>query len=383
MVQRFKQRLPQVPIWLGILACLVGVTASRGAAAPPPQFRTVRISNVVPRRDIKGEIVDAHDGCLLFVNGRYYLYGTAYGKSAGYGINNRFRVYSSPDLERWWFEGELLKSPPDGVHYDPSVAYNPRTRKYVLWYNWYPQLWDGQIGVAVSNTPVGPFTIVNSRVELTQAAERPGAGTLFVDEDGTGYYIYTAIAQDHAVRVERLTPDFLGSSGQVSAVLARGCEATSLFKHGGRYYALFDTTCCFCPAGSGARVYVAAAPLGPYTERPNINRLPGHSPIVAGQQASVASIPTPGGPALIWVADRWGSRPDGVKGHDFQFWSAPLRFDSAGNIATIENVPEWTLAVRVGTERVPHNQPYIWPKKKDPHPLKLDPCTDAPLLPED
>jgi beta-xylosidase len=370
--------------WLCALVFLIGTPAERSAAERKPEFRTVAISNIEPRRDTTGAIIDAHDGCILFANGRYYLYGTAYGKSAGYSINNRFRVYSSPDLERWTFEGELLKSPPDGVHYDPSVVYNRATRKYVLWYNWYPKLWDGLVGVAVSDTPVGPFTIVNTHVQVTQAGERPGAGTLFVDDDGTAYYIYTAIAQDHAVRVERLTADYLGSSGQASDVLASGCEATSMFKQDGRYYALFDRTCCFCRKGSGARVYVASSPLGPYAERANINRLADQTPIVAGQQASIARIPTAEGTALIWIADRWGSRPDGVKGHDFQFWSAPLRFDHEGNILPIEDVPNWSLSVRVYTGHSSHSKtPYMWPKKTDPHPLTIDPCTRGPLAPEE
>ena len=78
---------------------------------------------------IQAPLSDAHDGNLLFAEGRYYLYGTAYGTRAGFDINNRFRVYSSPDLQDWTFEGELLKSPPDGVHYNPSVVYaGPRLR---------------------------------------------------------------------------------------------------------------------------------------------------------------------------------------------------------------------------------------------------------------
>ncbi len=97
----------------------------------------------------------------------------------------------------------------------------------------------------------------------------------------------------------------------------------------------------------------------------------------------MASIPTSDGSALIWIADRWGSRPDGVKGHDFQFWSAPLRFDAEGNIAPIENVPEWQLPVRTGVESPAGKKPYVWPQKQDPHPLKIDPCTNAPLAPED
>ena len=326
--------------WLRFVAlcCVMCGTFVSCAAAKQPEYRNVTISNVEPRRDVTGAIVDAHDGNLLFAKNRYYLYGTAYDNTAGYSINNRFRVYSSPDLEHWTFEGELLKAPPDGVYYNPSVVYNARTRKYVLWYNWYPKLWAGQVGVAESDTPIGPFTIVNERAQLTEADARPGAGTVFVDDDGTGYYIYNAIAEHHAVRVEQLTPDFFGSTGVTSEVLATECEATSIVKHDGVYYAVFDRACCFCTDGSGARVYEAASPLGPYKEMENINRDAQQKPIVAAQQASVAHIPTPDGEDLIWIGDRWGTRPDGVKGHDFQFWSAPLQFDAQGKIAPIANL---------------------------------------------
>lgn len=90
-------------------------------------FLRITVDTTKPRLDDRGEVIDAHDGCLHFFNGRYYLYGTAYGKSAGSGFNNRFRVYSSADLENWTFEGELLNPPPDGVYYRPYVAYNPNT----------------------------------------------------------------------------------------------------------------------------------------------------------------------------------------------------------------------------------------------------------------
>ena len=67
-----------------------------GAASvlrPEPPLRTsiVTIDNSMPRRDVDGKIIDAHGGCLHFYDGRYYLYGEAYGKTAGYTINNRFR----------------------------------------------------------------------------------------------------------------------------------------------------------------------------------------------------------------------------------------------------------------------------------------------------
>lgn len=373
------------------LICFIVVLASSSAMTDPSQssgqnsktFRSVTINNVEPRRDVAGEIVDAHDGCLQFFAGRYYLYGTAYGKTAGFSINNRFRVYSSPDLKQWTFKGELLREPPDGVYYRPYVVFNPRTRKYVLWYNWYRSLWAGQNGVATSDTPVGPFRIANDNVQLSQSSAHPGDGSLFVDDDGTGYFIYTAIGQDHTIRVEKLTPDYLGSTGKTSAPLGSRSEAPVLFRRNHVYYALFDLCCCFGPQGSGARVFTAASPLGPFTERGNINRVSGDGdPIVAAQQTWVARIPTAEGLIFVWMGDRWGSRPDGIKGHDFQFWCAPLKFGPDDSIMPIENVATWRANVQARSNQPPHSEPYLWPKKKDPHPVTIDPCSGQPIPPD-
>jgi hypothetical protein len=362
---------------------LPGTGCSSLDRAQTPRFRQVTVQNTEPRRDVNGEMIDAHDGCLQFFDGRYYLYGTAYGRSAGFGINNRFRVYSSADLERWQFEGELIEEPPRGVLYRPYVVFNPKTRKYVLWFNWYPELWDGCMGVAVSDTPVGPFKIANLNVQLSQTADHPGDGSLFVDNDGTGYFIYTVIGQGHAIRIERLTPDFLGSTGAASEVLGTHCEAPAMFRRGDLYYALFDSNCCFCTGGSGARVFVASSPLGPYAQRSNINRNAAGKPIIAAQQTFVARIPMRDGFAYFWMGDRWGSRPDGIKGHDIQYWSAPMQFAADGSILPLENLPTWQATMQIGEERAPAKSPYRWPKQKDPNPLKVDPCSQQPIPQEE
>ncbi len=361
------------------LLFLVLYVPSGTSSAQSPRFRSVTIQNTAPRLDVDGNVIDAHDGCLHFYAGRYYLYGTAYGKTAGYTINNRFRVYSSADLEHWTFEGELLKAPPDGVYYRPYVAYNPRTHKYVLWYNWYPKLWAGEVGVATSDTPVGPFTIVNTHVELSQAKDHPGDGSLFVNDDNTAYFIYTAIDQHHSIRVERLAPDFLSSTGQVSGVLGVGCEAPSIFRRGASYYALFDTTCCFCTEGSGARVLVATNPMGPYRELANINRDAAGKPTIPAQQTFVAAIDTADGPAYLWMGDEWNSRPDGTKGHDLQYWGPPLRFAADGSILPLEKTPSWTIKAALGQPRTGGSARYVWPQKVDPNPIRTDACLGTPL----
>jgi Glycosyl hydrolases family 43 len=312
----------------------------------------VVINDVDPRCDIKGQIIDAHDGCLQFFNGRFYLYGTASGETDGF-TNNSFHVYSSPDLQNWTLEGELLKDRPNAIYYRPYVVFNPNTHKYVLWYNWYPDRynWIGHEGVAIGDTPVGPFTTVNSDVRL--AHPNNGDGSLFVDDDGTGYFIYTSIADNYTVHVEKLTKDFLYATGQTSQPLTDGVEAPVLFRRGDLYYGLCGPRCAFCPEGSEVQVFTATSPLGPYTTDPqaNINCrnqntaqstngrivLAGNYPIVSAQQTWVAKIPTAKGTLYLWMGDRWQSCLDGFKGHDFQYW-APLKFSSDGRILPLEGL---------------------------------------------
>jgi hypothetical protein len=366
-----------------VLLAILPIGCNHTTTTPPG---VVSISNVEPRRDVRGGIVDAHDGCLQFFNGRYYLYGTAYGNSAEYdSTSNRYRVYSSPDLARWTYEGELFKAPPEGVYYRPYVIYNAATHKYVLWYNWYAKLWNGQTGVAISDTPVGPFTIVNPKVRLHSSS--PGDGSLFEDDDGAAYFIYTALEEAKTIRIERLTPDYLAATGDASGILAVGVESPVLFRRHNRYYALCGPACYAWHEGSEVQVMIASAPLGPYRAKSegDINRQPRdqplhnvdretwaisvcssnvadtasqpngdkrgvpmiihdiNAPLIPAQETWVAKIPTDGEPLFVWMADRWDSTPDGIKGHNFQYWSPPLEFSTDGDILPLEFAAKWQL----------------------------------------
>ncbi|MGO9587395.1 MAG: family 43 glycosylhydrolase [Limisphaerales bacterium] len=360
---------------------LAGFTISCGDGNPsqnvesrPRRSHTVTINNIEPRRDVAGEIIDAHGGCLQFFSGRFYLYGTAFGTNeSSLALNCPFRVYSSPDLAQWTFEGELLKERPDGFYFRPYVVFNPNTRKYVLWYSWFPnpKEWSGRAGAAISDTPVGPFAIVNSNVQL--ACSNPGDGSLFVDDDGTGYYIYTAMDMGYTVRVERLMPDYLSSSGEISDVVAMGVEAPLLFRRNNLYYTLVGELCADCPAGAEAHVGISTSPLGPFSLTSNINRRPesgpdmftqattnkfsrqAKAPVIPAQETWVAKIPTPGGPAFIWMADLWGSARDGCIGHDLQYWSPPLKFDPDNNgILPVDNVLRWDITWSASPTRSGH-----------------------------
>jgi hypothetical protein len=99
-----------------------------------------------------------------------------------------------------------------------------------------------------------------------------------------------------------------------------------------------------CPGGSPVQVSSATSPLGPFLILPDINGSPEKGvPNIPAQETWVARIPTPGGPLFVWMADRWGSSPDGMNGHDFQFW-APLKFGPEGEILPIKVVKQWHIS---------------------------------------
>ncbi|MEM7573977.1 MAG: family 43 glycosylhydrolase [Bacteroidota bacterium] len=255
-------------LYLFLLLMFYACTAEERAVA------MVTISNTQARTTIEGEIVDAHDGRIIQFEDVFYWYGTQYGNTNGFTSANAYHIYRSTDLVKWEHLGPALVDPPAGVYYRPHVIYHEASGQYVLWYNWYPELWEGYFGVAVSDRPEGPFSIVNTKVEVANSALGVGDFGLFVDEDQTAYISYNTI-NGHRVSVEKLTVDYLGSTLENGGYIAQYCEAGSMFKRRGIYYLLTDYTCCFCNQGAGARVYLSDHPLGEWTLTNNINRLPG------------------------------------------------------------------------------------------------------------
>ena len=480
--------IPQDPITLAPLLLVLALCF----CLPLGAQQTLEVSNVAPRLTVAGDTVDAHDGRIIRFGDRFYWYGTSYGTTNGFTTANHYVVYSSPDLKDWTYENRLLPNQPEGVYYRPHVIYNEENGEYVLWYNWYPKLWEGQFGVAVSDTPTGPFRIVNDDVKMARSAEGLGDFGLFVDDDGTGYISYNTI-NEHQVSIEKLSPDYRSSTRENGGVIAKHMEAGSQFKRDGKYYLMTDWTCCFCNYGSGARVYVSDDPLTGYVLTSNVNRRPGQklrtlndgtlrgadyatfsrrekgwehlvldfdepkmqrflavhlftgnrpencgqvdnprvhpeivipnlrvealvdgnwrpvsglrqkhrgtatatslnltfdpqvtrmlrlrfdadtslrqvyvnevsagypyeafrtgpgirqTPIIPAQQTYVMRLETTSGPEFIWMGDMWGSATDNVKGHDYQYWGAPLRFNRDGSVRRLRWTDEWSVELR-------------------------------------
>eukprot|EP00927_Polykrikos_kofoidii_P051741 TRINITY_DN45532_c0_g1_i1.p2 TRINITY_DN45532_c0_g1~~TRINITY_DN45532_c0_g1_i1.p2 ORF type:complete len:395 (+),score=73.52 TRINITY_DN45532_c0_g1_i1:71-1255(+) len=356
--------------------CLLALHGAPSAA--------VLIDNTVAKRNITGEIMDAHDGTInqWEEGGSWYFYAMGYGlvkqggalckAGIGYGYS-WIGVWKSADLsDGSW---ELVREARDdswpkwsgegsdsGVYFRVHVVKNPKTGLYVLWVNadGAPQCPKGNVRscwlVGTSATPEGPFTYVGA-----SGSRFPDGGDfdILVDDDGAGYIMYTATTQGHRMSAERLSDDFLTSLGALDVTGGDGptnvstgyfgnefVEAPAFFKRDGTYYALFGKCCCFCSFGSGIGVYTAPAPLGPWTyhynigcggEEPrpgcgcgmqdqNVKDCPNLQGVATtkAQQNFVFPVKTADGTMqYIWTGDRWESSSDGYKGHDLQYW-APL-----------------------------------------------------------
>ena len=234
------------------------------------------VSNIVPRRATTGAIIDAHDGNVLedpSTPGLFYYYAAGYGNcteprglngcaswcdncGCGFFYNHSVNVFSTTDFNTWEDHGNVLPlgAPrPNSVLFSPKVLYNDRNREYVLWYNLMPPY---NYAVATSKSPFGPFfTIANDTALSTQFGKKYnnsncGDFSLFKDDDGTAYILYSSNA--HA-QIERLTPDFYASTwattNDTSGVFPHGNEAPAMFKRNGLYYALVSDSCCYCGQG--------------------------------------------------------------------------------------------------------------------------------------
>eukprot|EP00039_Didymoeca_costata_P029595 m.25384 g.25384 ORF g.25384 m.25384 type:complete len:365 (-) comp7701_c0_seq2:32-1126(-) len=342
-------------------------------------------SNVLPRRDTDGNIVNAHDGQIVSENGTYYWFAAGYlnctewpgmngcqgcsihhtsigpGCGCGFEAATAVNLYTSSDLASWTFHGNVLplnQRPANTSLFSPRAIYNDHTKNWVLWYNYVPNY---SYAVATSLSPFGPFVTKNASAGASFRYGNPpgyppnsriGDFSLFKDDDGTGYMLYShdpspdGHGNNYKLSVARLSIDFLASSWnpktqQGESLSVSGFEAPAMFKRNGIYYTLTSSGCCYCGEGGVVYVHTAQHPLGPYVAQ--------NAPIsfnnastglqTQGQQTTVTK--TLSG-SYIWQGDRWQSAPDHIKAHDFQFWY-PLQFESDGSIAAMSWLDNFTL----------------------------------------
>ena len=205
------------------------------------------MKNGVIWKDIDGNDIQAHGGCIIEHEGMFYWYGENKGQDNCPG-RNRVDVigvscYSSADLVNWKYEGLVLESDKENVESPlhtskvlerPKVLYNEKTNKFVMWFHAdSPDYVYAGTGIAVSDSPTGPFDF---RCVMQPNRQDSRDMTLFKDVDGTAYLIHSK-DWNKTLNIARLTDDYTNVDGlYVSVMVDQEREAPAVCYRNGMYF---------------------------------------------------------------------------------------------------------------------------------------------------
>ena len=238
---------------------------------------------------------------VLYSNqtGKYYIYSTTDGYRGWGGW--KFNVFSSDDLVNWKDEGTMLDVRSDQVSWASGNAWAPAaievkqkdgSYKYYFYFSAHnPKTNRKEIGVAVSNSPTGPF--VDSGKAIVTDDDRPAAARggqaidvdVFYDAKSKKHYLYwgngfMAGAELNAdmLSIKKETTTLLTPQGGTLQTWAYR-EAPYVFFRKGTYYFLWSVD------DTGSPNYhvcygTAKSPLGP------IKQVNGEYPTILQQDPS-------------------------------------------------------------------------------------------------
>lgn len=175
------------------------------------------------------------DPAIRAFGDRYYIYPTS---DRPYWNTTEFAVWSSPDLIAWKKETVFLDLARGDVAWGKNKAWAPdcieRDGKYYFYF-----CAEHNIGVAVGDSPIGPFRDALGRPLVEDAKIKtfsidPHA---FIDDDGQAYLYFG----NGTPTVWRLNRDMISFSGEpVEFKLREFREGIVTFKRGGKYYYMWS-----------------------------------------------------------------------------------------------------------------------------------------------
>ena len=295
--------------------------------------------------DSDGVPIQAHGGGMLYQDGVYYWYGEdkntkTYVKNGITRVNViGVSVYASTDLYNWTDEGLALTATskgdlsPANVLERPKVLYNASTGQYVMWMHVdNADYTKASIGVAVSDSPIGPFAYQGSFQPLGMDGRDM---TVFQDDDGTAYAIF-ATDQNQKIRIAKMTPDYLGLTGESVQPFSTPDqrEAPQMFKDQGKYFLVTSGATWFDP--NAAQYAVSDSPMGHYTIMGNPMTGPKASTTDDSQGAFI--FPIAGTDHFIFMADRWNQKHLGSSTY---VW---LPMQISGTKLSISPLATWDLS---------------------------------------
>jgi arabinoxylan arabinofuranohydrolase len=215
------------------------------------------------------------DPAPLVYNGRVYLYTGHDEDNSTYFTMKEWRVWSSADMVNWTDHGSPLNLA--SFSWASANAWAGQTVYRNGKFYWYVPMTvraTGQmgIGVAVSNSPTGPFTDAIGHPLVSNGQIDP---TVFIDDDGQAY-LYWGNPDLWYVRLNADMTSYSGSPTKIALTTAGFGTRTGdanrptlfeegpwVYKRNGLYYIVFAAKCCSEFIGYST----ATGPTGPWTYR--------------------------------------------------------------------------------------------------------------------
>lgn len=184
------------------------------------------------------------DPDLVKFGDRYYLYPTTDGFDGWSGT--QFRAFSSADLTNWRDEGVILDLATEDVPWSVGSAWAPAIafKDGHYYYYFCGKTADGShsIGVAVAETPVGPFRAQPESLISMNQMKRLGLPmsltidpSIYIEDDGTPYLLF-GNGNPTIVRLEDDMISVAEDTMQSVAGLHDFREAVTVLKRGGLYH---------------------------------------------------------------------------------------------------------------------------------------------------
>ncbi len=304
-----------------------------GGSAPtvPEQVADWPLINGIQWADTEGNPIQAHGGGMLKVGDDYYWFGENRNPD---GTFYAVSAYRSRDLKRWEFVHDVLTmmSDPglDPANVErPKVVYNANTGKYVMWMHWENGMGYGEARAAVasSDTVDGDYTYHGSFRPMQDSGVmdhgKPGYMsrdcTLFVDDDGTGYFLSSS-NENYDLHLYELTDDYLSIARRAALLFEGGHrEAPALFKRGSTYFLVTSGATGWDP--NQAKYATSASLVSGWSGLKDV----ADSTTFHSQSTYVQAVTGTDGTEYLYLGDRWAGAWGGRVNESMYVWQ-PISF---------------------------------------------------------
>ena len=353
--------------------------------------------------DTDGNPIYSQAGNIQKFGDKYYWYGAKYtaastyyesnGASTGSSSFQAVTCYSSTDLVNWDYEGDVLTK--SGLNASMvwwvgrmGVMYNAKNDNYVLISQFSGALNNGKwpkLIFATSDSPTGPFTVVNSQDSLKPLgcfSDGTGDQTVFVDDDGTPYLIfcsdgvtvppyqqdaentlrerdiiYVGEFNEDYTQIEKITKVYEGNEEYGRS---GGREANSMFTINGKYYLVSSDLRGW--NSSPSFVMIGDSPTGPFTD---LNGKPDSSlPMEGGvstfshvsQVSNFVKVEGTEDTLILFLGDRWSDMAG--NGIGYNSW-CPVTIAEDGITPVFNDASQFEIDLEKGTWSIGENNNYI------------------------